>query len=115
MAEGSKANITSSSKYFAKTMKNLDSTSAKIDKSLETSTLRDILNDLNYSTNNLGQITDYAKNFTNEISITAPSVVTTVSQANSIANNLDEILQGVNCNLSKPLGGLRILFGKTTR
>lgn len=85
----------------------------KINNSIDENVISGIFYNVENSTNNLNDILYNAKIFTENINSTDENIKGSIQSLNSIAKNIDEIVQGINCTLSKPFGGLRIIFGRT--
>lgn len=104
MTKKSENNLINSSYYANSTLKNLNSSASKINNSINEKQLINILNNFEY-------ITDDAhfglKTFLSNFDLKTNSEYIT-----SIVKNADEIITGINCDLNKPFGFFRVLFGK---
>ena len=112
--------VKSASPESKELIKNLNSTVQttnnlmdKINNSIDENVISGIFYNVENSTNNLNDILYNAKIFTENINSTDENIKGSIQSLNSIAKNIDEIVQGINCTLSKPFGGLRIIFGRT--
>ena len=113
------ADVTSNSKQNSKllisnlnkTVSNLSILIGKIDSSLDDKVIRSIFYNVDDSTKNLNGTLENIRNFTYELNSDSGDIKSTMQSFNSISRNIDEIVQGVNCTLQKPFGGLRLIFG----
>ena len=94
-----------------KTVSNLSLLIGKIDNSLDDKVIRSIFYNVDDSTKNLNGTLENIRNFTYELNSGSGDITSTMNSLNSISRNIDEIVQGVNCTLQKPFGGLRLIFG----
>ncbi len=94
-----------------KTVSNLSLLIGKIDNSLDDKVIRSIFYNVDDSTKNLNGTLENIRNFTYELNSGSGDITGTMNSLNSISRNIDEIVQGVNCTLQKPFGGLRLIFG----
>lgn len=94
-----------------KTVSNLSLLIGKIDNSLDDKVIRSIFYNVDDSTKNLNGTLENIRNFTYELNSDSGDIKSTMNSLNSISRNIDEIVQGVNCTLQKPFGGLRLIFG----
>lgn len=94
-----------------KTVSNLSLLIGKIDNSLDDKVIRSIFYNVDDSTKNLNGTLENIRNFTYELNSDSGDITGTMNSLNSISRNIDEIVQGVNCTLQKPFGGLRLIFG----
>lgn len=94
-----------------KTVSNLSLLIGKIDNSLDDKVIRSIFYNVDDSTKNLNGTLENIRNFTYELNSGSGDITGTMNSLNSISRNIDEIVQGVNCALQKPFGGLRLIFG----
>lgn len=94
-----------------KTVSNLSILIGKIDNSLDDKVIRSIFYNVDDSTKNLNGTLENIRNFTYELNSDSGDITSTMNSLNSISRNIDEIVQGVNCTLQKPFGGLRLIFG----
>ena len=94
-----------------KTVSNLSLLIGKIDNSLDDKVIRSIFYNVDDSTKNLNGTLENIRNFTYELNSDSGDITSTMNSLNSISRNIDEIVQGVNCTLQKPFGGLRLIFG----
>lgn len=94
-----------------KTVSNLSLLIGKIDNSLDDEVIRSIFYNVDDSTKNLNGTLENIRNFTYELNSDSGDIKSTMQSFNSISRNIDEIVQGVNCTLQKPFGGLRLIFG----
>lgn len=94
-----------------KTVSNLSLLIGKIDNSLDDKVIRSIFYNVDDSTKNLNGTLENIRNFTYELNSGSGDIKSTMQSFNSISRNIDEIVQGVNCTLQKPFGGLRLIFG----
>lgn len=94
-----------------KTVSNLSLLIGKIDNSLDDKVIRSIFYNVDDSTKNLNGTLENIRNFTYELNSGSGDITGTINSLNSISRNIDEIVQGVNCTLQKPFGGLRLIFG----
>ena len=94
-----------------KTVSNLSLLIGKIDNSLDDKVIRSIFYNVDDSTKNLKGTLENIRNFTYELNSDSGDITSTMNSLNSISRNIDEIVQGVNCTLQKPFGGLRLIFG----
>lgn len=94
-----------------KTVSNLSLLIGKIDNSLDDEVIRSIFYNVDDSTKNLNGTLENIRNFTYELNSDSGDIKSTMQTFNSISRNIDEIVQGVNCTLQKPFGGLRLIFG----
>lgn len=94
-----------------KTVSNLSLLIGKIDNSLDDKVIRSIFYNVDDSTKNLNGTLENIRNFTYELNSGSGDIMGTMNSLNSISRNIDEIVQGVNCTLQKPFGGLRLIFG----
>lgn len=94
-----------------KTVSNLSLLIGKIDNSLDDKVIRSIFYNVDDSTKNLNGTLENIRNFTYELNSDSGDIKSTMQSFNSISRNIDEIVQGVNCTLQKPFGGLRLIFG----
>lgn len=110
MINNSEKELTSAAKNLNYSSKKLKSITNKADGSFNQEEVKSIIKNIEGTTKNLDETTGDIKNMTNRLNYSG-----TAANLTSIAKSSDEIVQGVNCALRKPFGGLRILFGKTIK
>lgn len=113
-------NIKQFSGNLAKSANNLNQITTKFDRSIKQETLDSTFNNLDASfanikasSGNLQVITGNLNGTTNSVNEAMPRIDSTLYQAQGLVSNANAISCGVRKTLSKPFGGLRILFGKT--
>lgn len=111
VASNSKQNSKLLISNLNKTVSNLSLLIGKIDNSLDDKVIRSIFYNVDDSTKNLNGTLENIRNFTYELNSGSGDITGTMNSFNSISRNIDEIVQGVNCTLQKPFGGLRLIFG----
>lgn len=111
VASNSKQNSKLLISNLNKTVSNLSLLIGKIDNSLDDKVIRSIFYNVDDSTKNLNGTLENIRNFTYELNSDSGDITGTMNSLNSISRNIDEIVQGVNCTLQKPFGGLRLIFG----
>lgn len=111
VASNSKQNSKLLISNLNKTVSNLSLLIGKIDNSLDDKVIRSIFYNVDDSTKNLNGTLENIRNFTYELNSGSGDITGTMNSLNSISRNIDEIVQGVNCTLQKPFGGLRLIFG----
>lgn len=111
VASNSKQNSKLLISNLNKTVSNLSLLIGKIDNSLDDKVIRSIFYNVDDSTKNLNGTLENIRNFTYELNSDSGDIKSTMQSFNSISRNIDEIVQGVNCTLQKPFGGLRLIFG----
>ncbi|HIS54225.1 TPA: hypothetical protein IAA82_04635, partial [Candidatus Galligastranaerophilus gallistercoris] len=111
VASNSKQNSKLLISNLNKTVSNLSLLIGKIDNSLDDKVIRSIFYNVDDSTKNLNGTLENIRNFTYELNSGSGDITGTMHSLNSISRNIDEIVQGVNCTLQKPFGGLRLIFG----
>lgn len=111
VASNSKQNSKLLISNLNKTVSNLSLLIGKIDNSLDDKVIRSIFYNVDDSTKNLNGTLENIRNFTYELNSGSGDITGTMNSLNSISRNIDEIVQGVNCALQKPFGGLRLIFG----
>lgn len=111
VASNSKQNSKLLISNLNKTVSNLSLLIGKIDNSLDDKVIRSIFYNVDDSTKNLNGTLENIRNFTYELNSDSGDITSTMNSLNSISRNIDEIVQGVNCTLQKPFGGLRLIFG----
>lgn len=111
VASNSKQNSKLLISNLNKTVSNLSLLIGKIDNSLDDKVIRSIFYNVDDSTKNLNGTLENIRNFTYELNSGSGDITSTMNSLNSISRNIDEIVQGVNCTLQKPFGGLRLIFG----
>lgn len=67
---------------------------------------------LDSTAKNIQLTTRNTKIMTNEINEIIPQLNCAVEELNRILDNIEEMTSGLNCTMSKQLGGLRLLFGR---
>lgn len=115
MAKNSEKNVSDASKNMNSSMKNINSITSKIDYSINSERLKNILLNIDETSGNLNGTVLNLKGISGSINNSSPNITGSISQIDSITKNTDEILLGVNCALRKPFGGLRLLFGKVIK
>lgn len=107
------SNIMNFSGGLAKSAKNINQITYKFNKSIKQQSLENTINNLNTSSQNIATITNGLNTTTNSVNTAMPNIDSAIYQTNGLLYNMNKITCGIKGTLSKPFGGLRILFGKT--
>jgi len=115
MLNENRVNIKNSTYNINKTTNNISETTNKINNSINQKQLTETINGIENSINNLEQTTQTINNATENISQSIPSINSSIISTQEIVANTNDIIYGVRETLSKPFGGLRLIFGKTIK
>ncbi len=115
MTTNSKDSVDETTKNLGSVAKNLNQIVSKLNSSINPVVLKNILYNFGETSNNLNGATYYLKDFSGNLNDYSSSAGSTIDSVESIAKNTDEIVQGINCTLRKPFGGLRLLTGKVIK
>ncbi|MBQ9688068.1 hypothetical protein IJV79_00370 [bacterium] len=106
------SNLYTTTGNLSKTTGNLSQVTGKVNQALEQQKLRATLDNIEASTQNLKTASSGFTGTVNSINGTLPRVDSTMNELNSLTRNANSISRGVKQTLKKPLGGLRLFFGK---
>lgn len=106
--------IQDSIKNINLTSKNLNDSSYEIKKSLEKGYLDKSLYNIQESSNNLMLTTSNTTTFTSGLNTQSSILINClIKNINTVVCNINKIIIGIGNTLSKKMGGLRLIFGKT--
>lgn len=104
----SESNLNNTFKSVDVMTKNLANITYKIDNSIDPDSINAIMHNIDGITGNINE-------FTGDFNDSSSDIGETLSSIESITKNTDEIVQGVNCTLKKPFGGIRLMFGRVVK
>ncbi len=110
MTKESQQDINKTAKSLNSAARGINSIVSKVDKSLDVSALSDILDNTGRTTENLSGAAADIKTLSASFAESG-----TIDNVNAITCHTREILKGVHCTLTKPFGGLRLIFSKVIR
>lgn len=116
--EGIKSSVNNTAemtKNLKQMAENLNQVSQKINNVLDETTLKDTTSNIKNSTGHINDTTGNISNATKDIGKTIEKIDDTISQVNSAARNLNSITGGLNETLGKRFGGMRVLFGASSK
>lgn len=108
-------NTAAMTKSLAQMAENLNQVSQKINNVLDETTLKDTTSNIKNSTGHINDATGNISNATKDIGKTIEKIDDTISQVNAAARNLNSITGGLNETLGKRFGGMRVLFGTSSK
>ena len=111
MASDVKPNVVKASSDLSQSTGNFVKISSNAD--VTTSNLNEAFNEkrLDTTAKNFQIVSRNVKLMTNELNNTLPQIGCTINEVNRVLCNIDEMTEGLNCTMKKPIGGLRLIFG----
>lgn len=113
ITETSKNDVIRAAKNFNRTSNNLTQITSNFDSFATAERLNSIAEDINVAASGIGNVGSGVLGIAGTIE--GYSVKNPSNPINNILEDSSEIIRGINCTLRKPLGGLRLIFGKTIR
>lgn len=105
-------NLAATSGNLSKATGNLNAMTSKLNSSVKQQSLDNTMSNIEASTKNLQTISGNLTGTTAGINEAMPRVDSTLYQVHGVASNTNAITCGIRKTLSKPFGGLRLMFGK---
>ncbi len=110
-----KSNLNVASSNLAKTTDNVKDVSEKFNTAIEQESLNNTFNNIEETTNSIKELSQNFNGTSQSVNDSMPKLTSTISDTQCTMNNINAITCGIRQTLSKPFGGLRLLFGKTIK